>query len=147
MSSADVPEREEIDEEYTWDLESLFTDDEAWEEAFEETGGTLADLQAYEGRATESAATLRELLETYETVMRAVSNVSAYARMRKDEDTRDDDAQAMAARAQSLSSRAQSAASSSSRNSRNWTGRPSRRSSRKSPTSRRTTTTSTTCCG
>ena len=111
MSSADVPEREEIDEEYTWDLGSLFTDDETWEAAFEETGEMLADLQAYEGRATESAATLRELLETYEGVMRAVSNVSAYARMRKDEDTRDDDAQAMAARAQSLSSKAQSAAS------------------------------------
>ena len=33
MSS--VPERSEIDEAYTWELESLFADDDAWEEAFE----------------------------------------------------------------------------------------------------------------
>ena len=109
MSS--VPEREDIDEEYKWELDSLFASDEEWVEAFEEARERLDDLRAYEGRVTESAATLREVLQTYETVMRKVSNVAAYARMRKDEDTRDDDAQAMSTRAQSLSSEAASAGS------------------------------------
>jgi oligoendopeptidase F len=44
-------------------------------------------------------------------VMREIDNVTAYARMRRDEDTRDDQAQAMFARAQSLSSEASSATS------------------------------------
>jgi len=109
MSS--VPERGEVDEQYKWDLGSLFEDDDAWEAAFAAAEERLADIRAYEGRTTESAPTLLELLETYETVMRQVSNVSAYARMRKDEDTRDDAAQAMAARAQSLASDARGAAS------------------------------------
>jgi len=109
MSS--VPEREEIDERHTWDLGSLFESDEAWTEAFEKAQKRLDDLRAYEGRVTEDAATLRDVLETYESIMRQVANVSAYARMRRDEDTRDGDAQAMATRAQSLSSAAQSAAS------------------------------------
>jgi oligoendopeptidase F len=109
MSS--VPERSEVDEQYRWDLDSLYASDEEWEAAFESARESLADLRAYEGRVTESAATLLAVFETYESVMREVANATAYARMRKDEDTRDDDAQAMAARAQSLGSEASSAAS------------------------------------
>ncbi len=109
MSS--VPERDEVDESDTWDLGSLFASDEAWAEAFEQAQTRLDDVRAYEGRVTEDAATLREFLETYESVMRQVSNVVAYARMRRDEDTRDGETQAMATRAQSLSSEAASAAS------------------------------------
>jgi oligoendopeptidase F len=111
MGTATVPDREEIDERYRWDLGSLFESDEAWAEAFETARGRLDDLRAYEGRATEDAATLRDLLDTHESVMRQVSDVAAYARMRRDEDTRDGEAQAMATRAQSLSSEAASAAS------------------------------------
>jgi oligoendopeptidase F len=109
MSS--VPDRSEIDTEYKWDLGSLFVSDEEWAEAYEQAETRVADLDAFEGRATEDAATLLDLFETYETVMRAVADVSAYARMRRDEDTRDDEAQAMATRAQSLGSTAESAAS------------------------------------
>jgi oligoendopeptidase F len=109
MSS--VPERAEIDEADKWDLGSLFASDEAWEQAYDDTAAQIDDLRAFEGRATESAETLTELLECYEEVMRAVADVGAYARMRRDEDTRNSEAQAMATRAQSLASEAASAAS------------------------------------
>ncbi|MGB9954520.1 oligoendopeptidase F [Haloarcula sp. Atlit-7R] len=109
MSS--VPARSDIDEAYKWDLESLYASDEEWEAAYEEAEALIEDLSAYEGRATEDAATLLETLETYEELMRTVSNVAAYARMRKDEDTTDDTYQALTARSQSLSSEASSAAS------------------------------------
>jgi oligoendopeptidase F len=109
MSS--VPERDAVDESYKWDLGSLFASDEAWAEAFENAQEHLEDLRDYEDRVTADAATLRDVLETYESVMREVSDVAAYARMRRDEDTRDSEAQAMATRAQSLSSEAASAAS------------------------------------
>jgi len=109
MSS--VPERGDIEEAYKWDLGSLFASDEEWAQAYEAAEARLDDLRAFEGRATADAGTLCDLFETYEEVMRAVDNVSAYARMRRDEDTRDDEAQAMATRAQSLASAAGSAAS------------------------------------
>jgi oligoendopeptidase F len=109
MSS--VPERETVDAAYKWDLESLFPSDEAWEQAFEDVQERLADLQAYEGRLTEDAETLLEALETYEAIMREVDNVGAYARMRRDEDTRDSEFQALASRAQSLGAEAASAGS------------------------------------
>ncbi|EMA00771.1 oligopeptidase F. Metallo peptidase. MEROPS family M03B [Haloarcula vallismortis] len=109
MSS--VPARSDIDEAYKWDLDSLYASDEDWEAAYEEAEELIEDLAAYEGRATEDAATLLATLETYEELMRTVSNVAAYARMRRDEDTTDDTYQALTARSQSLSSEASSAAS------------------------------------
>ena len=109
MSS--VPERSEIDDAYTWDLTDLFADDEAWEAAYDETDARIEELSAYEGRVTESAATLEDVLELRESIMRAVSNVAAYARMRKDEDTTNQTYQALTARARSLAADASSAAS------------------------------------
>jgi len=109
MSS--VPERSDIAEEYTWDLTGLFADDEEWEAAFDAVEGRLEELSAYEGRVTEDAETLQEVLALRESIMREVANVAAYARMRRDEDTTDQTCQALAARAQSLSADASSAAS------------------------------------
>ncbi|WP_254535732.1 oligoendopeptidase F [Halomarina litorea] len=109
MSS--VPERGDIDEEYKWNLEDIYADDDEWEAAYEECEGLIEELAAYEGRATESAATLRETLDQYERVLRTVSNVYSYASMRSDEDTRDQTYQALQARAQSLYSQANSASS------------------------------------
>ncbi|PSP34521.1 oligoendopeptidase F [Halobacteriales archaeon QH_10_67_22] len=109
MSS--VPERGDVDEQYKWDLEALYPDDDAWEDAFEDAGALVDDLRAFEGRATDDADTLHETLQTYETVMRQVGNVATYARLRRDEDTADDHYQALTARAQSLHSEANSAAS------------------------------------
>ena len=98
-----VPDRSEIDEEHKWSVESMFASDEEWEAAYEELRGRIDDLRAYEGRVDESAATLRELLETYEEIYRELAAVVQYARLRSAEDTRDQEYQAMAAQAQSLS--------------------------------------------
>ncbi|WP_135663754.1 oligoendopeptidase F [Halorhabdus rudnickae] len=109
MSS--VPERNEVDEEYTWALESLYADSDEWEAAYEEAEELTEVVASYEGQATDDAETLLSVLDDYEDLMRTVSNVVSYARMRRDEDTRRDEAQAMLTRAQSLSAEASSAAS------------------------------------
>ena len=109
MSS--VPERSDIAEEYTWDLTDLFADDDEWEAAYAALEDRIEELSAYEGRATESAETLAELLELRESIMREVANVAAYARMRRDEDTTNQRYQALTARSQSLAADARSAAS------------------------------------
>ncbi|MDL5362411.1 oligoendopeptidase F [Halalkalicoccus sp. NIPERK01] len=109
MSS--VPERGQIPEEYTWDLESIYASDDDWEAAYEAIEDRIPDLEAYEGRITEDGETLYDLLSLREEVMRELSQVAAYARMRRDEDTRNQEYQALTARAQSLASEASSAAS------------------------------------
>jgi oligoendopeptidase F len=106
-----VPERKDIDEEYKWDLESIFPDEEQWRDAYDDVEARVEELREYEGRATESAETLHELLERYEEVMRDVAKVAAYARLRSAEDTRNQEYQAIAAKADSLQSDASSATS------------------------------------
>ncbi|MFB6353825.1 MAG: M3 family oligoendopeptidase, partial [Halobacteriales archaeon] len=109
MSS--VPERSDIEDRYTWDLESIYATDEDWEDAYDAVEDRLDELRAYEGRATEDGETLLAVLELRDELMREVSKVTAYARMRADEDTRDQHYQALRSRAQTLASRARSAAS------------------------------------
>ncbi|NUB89662.1 oligoendopeptidase F [Haloterrigena sp. SYSU A121-1] len=109
MSS--VPERSEVDEEYTWDLESIYATDDDWEAAYEAVAERVDELAAYEGQVTDDAETLRDVLELRDEIMREVSTVAAYARMRRDEDTTNQQYQALTARAQSLGADAQSAAS------------------------------------
>ncbi|NHN46949.1 oligoendopeptidase F [Halostella sp. JP-L12] len=109
MSS--VPERSEIETEYKWDLESVYATDDEWEAAYEDVAERVDDLSAYEGRVADDGETLLEVLELRDAIMRDVSKVYAYARMRRDEDTRDQEYQALTARAQSLHSDAASAAS------------------------------------
>ncbi|ELY54043.1 oligoendopeptidase F [Natronolimnohabitans innermongolicus] len=109
MSS--VPERSEVDEEYTWDLESIYATDDDWEAAYEAVAERVDELAAYEGQVTDDAATLLDVFALRDAIMREVSTVAAYARMRRDEDTTDQQYQALTARAQSLAADAQSAAS------------------------------------
>jgi len=109
MSS--VPERSDVEERYTWDLESIFATDEDWEAAYEAVGEAADALQEFEGQSTDDGETLLAVLEARDALMRELSKVVAYARMRSDEDTRDQHHQALRSRAQSLASRASSAAS------------------------------------
>jgi oligoendopeptidase F len=103
-----VPERSELPTEDTWDLTSIYADDDAWAEAYEAVTDRVDDLGEYEGRATETPETLLELLELRESILREVSKVSSYASLRSAEDTRDQEYQAMQAKAESLSSAARS---------------------------------------
>ncbi|SER25756.1 oligoendopeptidase F [Natrinema salaciae] len=109
MSS--VSERSEIDTEYKWDLESIYATDDDWEDAYEAVAERVDELAAYEGRAIEDAETLLAVLELRDEIMREVSTVAAYARMRRDEDTTNQEYQALTARSQSLAADAQSEAS------------------------------------
>lgn len=108
MSS--VPERGEIDEQYKWDIDDIFTDREEWETAYTEAESLIDELESYEDDTTNDPETLLDVLKLAEEMMRTVANVSAYARMRSDEDTREQRYQALSTRAQSLASSAGSAA-------------------------------------
>lgn len=106
-----VRQRDEVETKYTWNLTDLYPDDEAWENAYENVSERVDDLAAYQGQVTESAATLLNILEVREDIMRTVANISTYATLRRDEDTTNQQYQGLAARAQSLVAQANSAAS------------------------------------
>ncbi|AGN02102.1 oligoendopeptidase F [Salinarchaeum sp. Harcht-Bsk1] len=108
---ATVPERSELDDADTWNLESIYASDEDWEAAFEDARDAVAELDEYDETDVTDATALLDLLELRDDTMRTVSQVVTYARLRSDEDTRDQEYQAMQGRAQTLSAEARSAAS------------------------------------
>jgi len=140
MSS--VPERGERDDDYKWDLESIYASDEDWEQAYEQLSEELGELEAYEGRLTEDSETLLEALDLRNEIHREAEKVASYGRMRSDEDTRDQEYQALKARGASLMADVSSASSyfdpELQDSSRWWSPRRASRS---------TSTTSTTCSG
>jgi oligoendopeptidase F len=106
-----VPERSDIAQQHKWALESIFDADEAWTDHFETVSDRIEELAAYEGRVTESPATLLELLQLREEIMREVAQLSVYANLRSSEDTRDQEYQALSGKAEALSSEASSVTS------------------------------------
>ncbi len=106
-----VPDRSAVPEEQTWAIERIYESDDAWREAYEAAADRVETFESYEGRTTEDAASLLEVLSTRDDVMQQVSTVYTYADMRRSEDTSDQDRQAMASRAESLMAQASSATS------------------------------------
>jgi oligoendopeptidase F len=109
MSS--VPERDEIDEEHKWDIESLYQDKEEWESDREEVEKLVEKIAEFEGEVAESPGKLFETLEIYENIRRKLSSLSRYASMKSDEDTRKQEYQKLSTRADALSAKVSSTTS------------------------------------
>lgn len=103
--------RHEVQREHTWDLESIYPNNEAWEQDFAKLSSMLPTLTSYQGRLGESAATLLEALRVRDDIYMLTGQVFAYARMHKDEDNTNSTYQALTDRAMSLYSRVQASAS------------------------------------
>ncbi len=109
---ATVRDRSAVDERFTWNLASVFDDDAAWEAEYEAVESDLDDVDDLEGRIADSGEALRNALKTRDELLRRTETLVAYARMRRDEDTRRDVYQGMTARSTSLAAKVRSAVSS-----------------------------------
>ena len=106
-----VQERSEIDEEYKWNLEKMFSDEEEWRKSFEQASEKVDEFEKFEGKVTESSETLLEVLKLREKVKRSIKDLASYAQMRYDQDTRKEKFQALKSKASTLSSEFSSATS------------------------------------
>ena len=106
-----VQERSEIDDEYKWNLEEMFSSEEEWQESFDEASEKINEFESFEGKVTESGEKLLEVLKLREKVKRSIKDLSSYAQMRYDQDTRKEKFQALKSKASTLSSKFSSATS------------------------------------
>ena len=97
-----MPRRDEIAVEHTWNTESVFPDDAAWEREFEELARAIPGLERFQGHLADGPQTLVDWYETSGDLLRRVFKVAVYASMLHDADTADGDAQAKNDRATSL---------------------------------------------
>lgn len=105
-----VLQRAEIDEKYKWKLEDMYPSDEAWEKDFLNVYTLMNKLKGYQGRLSDGADALAECLETSDELSKYALKLFAYARMRRDEDNRNEKYQSMTDRAALMSSEAGEAA-------------------------------------
>lgn len=98
--------RAEIDDVYKWQLDAIFPTDAAWEEAFAQAKDGIAAIEALQkGLAPQKESILHALQAIY-ALERTVDKLYTYARMRRDEDSREPVPQAMADRIMSFVARA-----------------------------------------
>ncbi len=105
-----IPERSDIELRDTWRLEDIYPSRDAWETDYKKAEALLAAFPAFEGRLN-SLPTLREALDAMTEINRLGENLFTYARMRRDEDNRLAEYQALAERAQALLVRCETASS------------------------------------
>ncbi|MDN5315093.1 MAG: oligoendopeptidase [Clostridiales bacterium] len=95
-SRADVPEK------YKWRLEDIFAGDEIWEESLKSLEPIVDQLEACKGMLADSSAILLKALELDTSLDMILSELVAYARMRRDENNAQARYQDMTDRAMSL---------------------------------------------
>ena len=106
-----LPERSEVDVNDTWDLGSLFPNDDAWEKALEEFEKQSAGYEQYHGKLGDSAQTLADCLDFDSNVSRIGERIAYYAMLKTSEDQANSDYQGMMMRFQNIAVRAGEAAS------------------------------------
>ncbi|PTK55791.1 oligoendopeptidase F [Staphylococcus haemolyticus] len=85
--------REEQERKYpndTWDLTTIFKNDEAFEEALKEVEGYLGKEEQFKGHLADNADTLYDALALEDEIGTKLEEVYVYAHLKQDEDTSND---------------------------------------------------------
>ncbi|HYH02723.1 MAG TPA: oligoendopeptidase F [Bacillota bacterium] len=101
-----LPKREEIPDQYKWDLAAIYPSLEAWEADFQVLKGLLAEMNQKAADFLNSAAHIYEVLQLKDRLGRVLDKLFVYARMHKDENNADSKYQALTDRIQSLATEA-----------------------------------------
>lgn len=111
MTVQTLTKRSDIPKEYTWDLESIFPTNDAWEREFQALAQRLPELEALKGTLAQSGQALLAVLQKRDELFERLSRLYVYSSMRKDEDTTNGLAVGMADRAMQLYVHANTASS------------------------------------
>ncbi len=96
-----LPARSEVDRRFTWDAESVFADEAAWDQAVETIKARLPDLAEFKGHLGDSPDALADWFDATERVHRLMGKVMVYSTMSYSVDTGNQTALGRADRARS----------------------------------------------
>lgn len=111
MEQQRLKSRAEIPDHNKWRLEDIFADNSQWEEEFARVEKLVEEGKKYQGHLADNAEMLIECFEWMDNLSLCIGEVYAYARMRRDEDNRMANYQALTDRAGALAVKVNSAAS------------------------------------
>lgn len=98
----EVKDRKDIDVKDTWNLESIYANNELWEEDYVALEKEAEEFAKLKGAIEADVSKIPAVLDAYYGLHRRLSKLSVYARMRFDQDTTDSTYQTMSAKIGSL---------------------------------------------
>lgn len=98
----EVKDRKDIDIKDTWNLESIYANNELWEEDYAALEKDATEFAKLKGAIEADVSKIPAVLDAYYGLHRRLSKLSVYARMRFDQDTTDSTYQTMSAKIGSL---------------------------------------------
>lgn len=111
MTPADNPKRSDVPVADTWDLESLFPSDAAWETALGEFESLIAGFESFRGKLGQSAETIASCLAYDSKVDQLSEKIGVYASLKTSEDQGNSHYQGYMARYYNIATKAGQAAS------------------------------------
>jgi oligoendopeptidase F len=106
MTLAQLPERKDVPQEETWNLESIFPDTKAWEDAYRKAEKRLPEFSKFKGKLAENPQTLLACLKLHDEVLRSVEKIAVYSGLDSSTDVTDQSAQARGGQGRSLLNKA-----------------------------------------
>lgn len=85
--STGLPAREDIQAEYKWQIEDIYTAEKQWQADFAKVKSKLPAIAAYKDTLSKSAATLAACLKLRDEINILAGKLFAYARLQRDENT------------------------------------------------------------
>ncbi|MDQ8527872.1 oligoendopeptidase F [Enterococcus faecium] len=111
MGVKQLPKREELPENLTWDLTKIFSSDQEFDEKYLELSEELKQSEKHKGTLDQGASQFLNAIEFVLRVYRQTEVIYVYAHLKNDQDTGNTDYQALYARASSLFSKVSEAVS------------------------------------
>lgn len=111
MEVKQLPKREELPENLTWDLTKIFSSDQEFDEKYLELSEELKQSEKHKGTLDQGASQFLNAIEFVLRVYRQTEVIYVYAHLKNDQDTENTDYQALYARASSLFSKVSEAVS------------------------------------
>ena len=106
-----IPVRSELDPQYTWAIEDLYSSDDIWKSDFENAKSYVDKIASYKGKLGESGDILYEYLKLSDDINMVLDRLGNYATRKHDEDTKVSKYQDMSGKYYSLVVDIQSASS------------------------------------
>ena len=105
---SEILTREQVKEQYTWNMEDMYATNEDWEKDYESSFQEMNELESYKGKLSSSEQVLAEFLGKYAKLAEKVEKIHVYANQRYHQDTGNSFYQDLADRASNVDSRFES---------------------------------------
>jgi len=111
MATKKLPRRDQVKTADTWDLATLFANDEAWETAFKKYEKKIPGYEKFQGHLADDAKTIAACFKFDLEQSRQAERLGSYAFLKSAEDTANSTYQRMQGRFRAVASRADQASS------------------------------------